>query len=145
MSIQIQATDALATTPPVDAVAVKAYTQMLDSIRIAAGIDEPVRMEHVLKYADMYSASDDPERSASQQWAATLPAVKEALDRLLAMREVEGSTLKADLQERLTLIELELKKVEDRSPERVEEARAVGGGGVDKRAAAVVQVDRDAG
>ena len=49
--------------------------------------------------------------------------LSELVDKFVAMREVEGENLKADLLSRLVNIETLVSKVEERSPQRVQEYR----------------------
>jgi uncharacterized protein (TIGR00255 family) len=121
VSVQVQRT---AGTAPVrvDAAAAAAYGRLLDELRTAAGVDEPVSLEHVLKFPDVLVAADEVE-DAEAVWAATQDALAEALDAINAMRRQEGEALAADLRARLDAIETELDAVETAAPARVTAAR----------------------
>src|SRR5690606_792635 len=60
----------------------------------------------------------------TEGWAATEPALQEALAQLDAMRLQEGAALREDLAHRCALIEEHLAAVEARAPARVAEAQA---------------------
>ena len=56
-------------------------------------------------------------------WPGMEQAIREALDRLLAMRKAEGEQLAADLEKRIGTIETQLGTIETRAPETVAEYR----------------------
>lgn len=126
ISVQVQVEtsgvdDALAIE--IDPDAVRAYTGLLNRLRAAAGIVEPVRLEHLLGYSDVFTTPDDPLEAGEEMWAATTEALKQAIQQLRQMRRQEGSALLADLENRIRAIEEQLEKVEQRAPGRVDEAR----------------------
>ncbi len=122
VSVQVQRETAAAPLR-VDAAAAAAYRRLLDQVRDAAGVAEPVGIEHVLRFPDVLVASEE-EETVGEVWAATQAALGEALEAHLAMRRQEGEALAADLHDRLSAIEAELDAVETAAPARIEAARS---------------------
>ena len=144
VNLSVQAQRASGTAPlRVDAAAAAAYGRLLDEVRTAAGLTEPVGLEHILKFSDVLVASEEgDEEEAEGVWEATQAALADALEAMQAMRRQEGEALAADLRARLDAIEAELEIVEANAPARVEAARAV----LHERIADVLgdeRVDRD--
>lgn len=110
-------------TMQVDEHAARGYARLLDTLRIAAGLPDPVRLEHLLPFSDDLLVPADEETDDEALWAATSAALQEALDGLRAMRLQEGKALQTDLLERIASMRRELAHVEARAPERVREAR----------------------
>lgn len=104
--------------------AVRGYTALLNRLRAAAGIAEPVRLEHLLGYADIFTTPETPSEAAHEMWKATGSALDDAILHLRQMRRQEGSALLADLEMRIAAIEHQLDEVEKRGPARIDDARA---------------------
>ena len=121
VSVQVQRETAAAPLK-VDAAAAAAYRRLLDEVREAAGVTEPVGIEHVLRFPDVLVAAEE-EEEGDEVWTATQAALGDALDAHLAMRQQEGDALEADLRARLDAIETELDAVEAAAPQRIEAAR----------------------
>jgi uncharacterized protein (TIGR00255 family) len=110
----------------VDRGAARAYGRLLLDLQVAAGLDPheaPVTLDHLLRYDVLTSAEPDVEAEQTEAWAAVEPALREALDRLDAMRVQEGRALREDLAARLDAIEAHLAAVAERAPERVREGQ----------------------
>jgi uncharacterized protein (TIGR00255 family) len=122
VNVVVQAQRAAGAAPlRVDAAAAAAYGRLLDEVRTAAGVDEPVALDHILKFPDVLVA--DEAESAEGVWEATQAALAAALDAITAMRRQEGEALADDLRARLDAIEAELDAVEKEAPARVTAAR----------------------
>lgn len=107
----------------VDQDAVRAYTSLLNRLRAAAGVSEPIRLEHLLNYSDIFTTAETSSDEAELMWEATAAALDQAIEELRRMRRQEGSALLADLEERISAISRLLDSVQERAPVRVEEAR----------------------
>lgn len=107
----------------VDESAARAYMQLLEKLRKAAGIAEPIRMEHLLTFSEVFTSPDEASPVAEKAWEATRKALDEAIENLHQMRQQEGETLRIDLAERVDAIGRYLAEVEKRAPERVLTAR----------------------
>ena len=140
VSVQVQRA-AEAVPMRVDAAAASAYRRLLDDLREAAGITEPVRLDDLLRFPDLLVA-DEREDDADALWTATESALAAALADLDRMRRQEGDALAADLRARLDAIETELDAVEAAAPARLDAARVA----LHERLADVLgdeRVDRD--
>ncbi|NBW92754.1 MAG: YicC family protein [Bacteroidetes bacterium] len=103
----------------VNAHAVKAYRSLLEEVASTAGIDEPVGLDHLLKYTDIFEA-DEVEEDLEAIWEATQAALSAACDGMQAMRLQEGEALHKELSERLEGIENRLREAERLAPLRVQ-------------------------
>lgn len=109
----------------VDEEATARYARLLNRVRAAAGIEEPLRLEHVLKFSDIFTSVEEAEADDADEetWQVVQAALDRALDTLRDMRRREGEALRHDLDERLDLIAEHLQSVEERAPERIGEAQ----------------------
>lgn len=126
ISVQVQI-EADAVQEPglqVNVSAARAYRQLLDTLRESAGIDEPVGLQHLLTFSDVFTARVDNEDASERLWSGLVQALDEAVADLQGMRRDEGAALQRDLEERLLVMENALGSVEERAPERIAEARA---------------------
>lgn len=121
--IELQRQKSEALDVKVDADAARAYKQLFEELREATQIEEPVRLEHLLKYGDVFAQREADEEALERAWSAIEGATAAAIEELRAMRRQEGKALEADLQGRIDAIEAEMQQVLARAPERVEEAR----------------------
>ena len=113
----------------VDPQIARAYAQLLEQLREAAGIDGAVRLEHLLNFSDIFTTPEESETEAEEAWHVVEAALEEALVGLRTMRREEGQALQADLEHRLDRIEHERLEelLEDQRlhPERLEVEIAV--------------------
>ena len=99
-----------------------AYKKLLERLSSAAQIQEPIRLEHLMQFDDLFVASEEArDVAADEMWPAVEAALNEAIDALKAMRAQEGKALRTDLAARIDAIEENLDAIEDRAPERVRE------------------------
>ncbi len=142
VNLNVQVQRAKGTAPlRVDPTAAAAYRRLLDEVRTAAGVTEPVGLEHILKFPDVLVATEEGDE-AEGVWEATQAALAEALGAMQTMRRQEGDALAADLRARLDALEAELEAVEANAPARLEAARLA----LHERLAEVLgdeRVDRD--
>lgn len=106
----------------VNADAARGYAALLDQLRTAAGISDPIRLEHLLTFSDIFAVPDENNSAREDAWNATLTALELATEGIRQMRQQEGRALQADLLARIDGIERGLRAVEHRAPERVREA-----------------------
>lgn len=126
VTVQVQIEQAAAAELPirVNRDVARAYGQLLEDLRQAAGIIEPVRVQDLLNYSDVFTTAEEPEDDATEQvWPVLRTALAEAIDGLGRMRVEEGEALFADLSMRMDNLEATLARVEERAPERIVEAR----------------------
>jgi uncharacterized protein (TIGR00255 family) len=105
----------------VDEHLVSSYRDLLEQLRSAARIDEPVRLEHVLTFSDIFVKSDD-ESELQRTWKVAREALNDALESFHEMRLAEGKALANDLNARLDDMTSTILEIEKRAPERVKEA-----------------------
>ena len=121
ISVSVQIEEPVAEIMPyrVNTVAVKGYKELLEEVRRAAGIEEPVRLEHILRYPDIMESVDQPEPEDDFAWIATQSALLDACKAMRAMRLQEGNALRKELEDRLNGTEEKLREVERLAPIRV--------------------------
>jgi uncharacterized protein (TIGR00255 family) len=107
----------------VNASLAQGYKHLLESLRDTCGLEEPVQLEHLLRFTDIFAQVEETPEQVAEAWKAVQGALAEALHAMQAMRRREGEALAADLRLRLDIIEERLNTVETFSPERVEQAR----------------------
>lgn len=125
VSVQIQLGEQAADDPGlhVNAEAARAYKALLDSLRNVTGIQEPVGLQHLLTFSDVFTTEEADESRADRLWLAVQTALDAAIADLHRMRQDEGRALKSDLEGRLTAISALLETVETRAPARISDAR----------------------
>lgn len=106
----------------VNAKAARAYGRLLEDLRQAAGIEEPVRLEHVIRYNDVFATAEEDPATKEQMWKTVEAALAEAIAQLRAMRGQEGQALQTDLETHVHAIEETLLRIEERAPDRVQES-----------------------
>lgn len=83
----------------VNKAAAKAYMKLLNDLRKAAKINEKVRLEHLLKFSEIFEVPRE-EQSDEREWAIVEEALRAALEGFNTMRRNEGGELAKDLQRR---------------------------------------------
>lgn len=136
--IQVEEAEDEALALQVDETAAAQYKRLLNDLRTAAGISEPVRLDHLLEFSDVFTTPEETDKDVEAAWEAVQVALGEAIEQLRTMRRDEGRALRTDLEDRLDAIEAGLEQVEARAPQRVEEARDR----LDARLARLLQDDR---
>jgi len=110
----------------VDTQAALAYRDLLERLRTAAQIQEPIGLDQLLRFDDVFARTEaDASPTFSDDAAqAIADATDRAVDALRAMRREEGDALRTDLLARIDAMENHLDAIEDRAPERVSERQA---------------------
>ena len=112
-----------ATAPmAVNKMAAKAYIKLLNDLRKAAKIKEKVRLEHLLKFSEVFEVPKD-EQSDEREWVVVEEALRGALDGFNTMRRNEGGELEKDLQRRIQWLSETVEKIERLSREKIPEER----------------------
>jgi len=121
ISVSVQIDEPVAEAVPfrVNALAVRNYAALLEEVRAAAGIEEPIRLEHVLRYADIMESVEQPVDEENHAWNATVQALDLACKGMREMRLQEGDALRRELTDRLDGTETKLREVERLAPMRV--------------------------
>lgn len=122
VDISVDQADAEALPDPIDADAAMRYKQRLERLSAAAQIKEPVRLDHLLHFEDIFAAEEEREAAKIQRaWPHVLSALDAAIDELREMRAQEGDALREELQQRTHVVDEHLDAIEERAPKRVAE------------------------
>jgi uncharacterized protein (TIGR00255 family) len=109
--------------PKVDADAAKVRIAQLRQLAELAGIDEPIQMNHLLGFQELFmSSEDDPDTLALLQDLCS-KAVTLALKQLNSMRLQEGNFLTQDISKRIDQLESLMVGIQSQAISRVPEAR----------------------
>lgn len=106
----------------VNKTAAKAYIKLLNDLRKAAKIREKVRLEHLLKFSEVFDVPKEVQ-SDKQEWSVVEEALRAALDGFNTMRRNEGGELAKDLERRITWLSQTVEKIEQLSRARIPEER----------------------
>ena len=101
----------------------RGYLDLLQKLKEATGIDEPISLSHLISFPDIFVGLEQVAGQDADLWPALEAATKAALEQLRSMRRQEGQALGRDLLERIDAIANSQAKVETRAPQRIEEAR----------------------
>lgn len=123
INVQVEGEDNATLPIEVDDEAAANYRTLLDRLRAAAGIDAPIKMEHLLHFSDVFTTVEEDDEVGEEAWDAVQVALGEAIEQLRAMRRQEGEALRTDLAARIDTIGEHLTQVEARAPKRVQAAR----------------------
>jgi len=104
---------------------VRGYKEMLNDLREAAGIDDPITLQTLMEFNDIFESREQDEETTELIWELTQEAAEKAAEELKQMRLQEGSQLETDLNQRVDHIEKMLnivkEKVDGRAPEMKED------------------------
>ncbi|MBN2417469.1 YicC family protein [bacterium] len=105
----------------VNSEAVTSIYSVLDALRVQAGIEAPVSLDHLLKFTEIFDSPLE-DSTGDELWPDLEKAVLEALEGLKKMRHMEGLELAADIRSRVELLEKNLaaiEKIAADNPERI--------------------------
>ncbi len=89
---------------------------MLEEVRAAGELKEPLHLEDLLRFSDLFLIKEARELDLEETWETVARAVGEALETLDQMRATEGQALAADLAKSLGAISAELQRVRGQAP-----------------------------
>lgn len=81
------------------------YGKMLEEIRLAAGITQPVELRDLISFSDIFVRRPEDEKTLRKIWKLTLKACRRSLDMTIEMRNNEGGQLRNELCEQIDSIE----------------------------------------
>lgn len=119
VQIQVDSPADSSSAQQVNREAAASYRTLLEELRDAAGLDEPVQLEHLLRFPDVFRGAEDDGHAAEATWTAVSAALEEANGQMLAMRRREGESLEEELLERVDEIDVLLNTVEQQAPNRI--------------------------
>jgi uncharacterized protein (TIGR00255 family) len=106
-------------TVSVNTTLAKGYLDALRSLSAELGLQDEIRLEHVLRATDVFQAPAPNEEEQGEQDDPVAPlaaaATASALESMLAMREREGEALRTDIHSRLSRLEGLRSQIEARS------------------------------
>ncbi|MBP3242768.1 MAG: YicC family protein [Ruminococcus sp.] len=102
--------------------AAEGYVMALRSVSDELGLVDDLALSKLIKLPDIFNIQKTPD-DEEQVWNDVSQVAKEALDRFVEMRAVEGERLKADVLEKADGILTMVGKVEEISPETVKRYR----------------------
>lgn len=109
--------------PKVDSEAARVRIAQLRQLRELAGIAEPIRLEHLLGFQELFLSSDDDSDTLAVLQDICSKAVTLALKQLNSMRLQEGNFLTQDISNRIDQLESLLVGIQSQASNRVPEAR----------------------
>ncbi len=102
--------------------AAKAYYKLLQELRKNLKIKEPVSLQHLLAFSEVFEAPEGDETD-EKEWAVVQEALNAAIDRLLTMRSNEGKELQNDLRNRVENIAKVIEEISAANILRIPEER----------------------
>lgn len=102
---------------------VQGYKKLLNDLREAADIDEPITLKSFLQFNDIFESREQDEETKEKIWNLTKKASDEAAEALKKMRLQEGSQLENDLNERIDHIEKMLNIIQEKVKGRSDQVK----------------------
>ncbi|MDX2129706.1 MAG: YicC/YloC family endoribonuclease [Chloroherpetonaceae bacterium] len=121
-SLQITKTDGENIPLRLKSDTVRGYIHLLRDLKQASGIEEEIRLDHLLKFTDIFE-SDIGEEEEESLWHLGETVLEEAIKNLREMRRKEGIELGKDFETRIESINQTLLKIESLSKQTIEETR----------------------
>lgn len=90
---------------------VREVRAVLLGLKAAGELEEPLRLEHYLRFSELLIAKEGEEPDLEETWEILAQAVSQALEVLEQMRQVEGAALTADLEDHLQTIRRETERI----------------------------------
>lgn len=122
VSVTVEAEDDGLAPMKVNKTAAKTYVKLLNDLRKTAKIRERVRLEHLLKFSEVFEVPRD-DQSDEREWAVVEEALRTALEGFNTMRRSEGGELAKDLDRRIHWLSQTVEEIEQLSRNRLPEER----------------------
>ncbi|WP_287222547.1 YicC/YloC family endoribonuclease [Prosthecochloris sp.] len=101
----------------------RAYRQLLDTVREAAGIDAPVTLDHLLRFSEIFDTDNRLLDETEHIWKIIVKVLQEAIDATRTMRRREGAELAGDFASRIALINELLEEIRQLSLQNIDAVR----------------------
>jgi len=121
--IQMQVDDEQPIATTINIAKVKAYKELLDTLKREAAIDTPLQLEHILRFPEIFDNGTTALDSFSECWLSVKALFLEAIVALKAMRRREGEELSIDFKKRIVDIEATLQQITTLAAENLETIR----------------------
>ncbi len=118
--VQIEAVEEPDTVISLNHSLVKGYLDAYKELAETYGLENDVKVSDISRVSDIFSVRKQA-ADEDKIWAAVQTVAEAALDGFIAMREREGTRLKADVLSRLDEIISNVEFIEERSPQTVAE------------------------
>ncbi|MFW5742005.1 MAG: YicC/YloC family endoribonuclease [Spirochaetota bacterium] len=105
----------------VDRFALAGYARALEELREQAGVEEPVRLEHLLAFEGIIKSERAVDRD--RYWELVRPILDEAIEAFTDTRRAEGERLQTDIGTQLSRVEAALAAVREHAGEIEEGVR----------------------
>jgi uncharacterized protein (TIGR00255 family) len=89
---------------------------LLEELKAAGDVEEPLRLEHFLHFSDLIVTKERETWDVEETWGIISPALIQALEVLEGMRRTEGAALAADLAGNLAAIRQEMERIAVQAP-----------------------------
>lgn len=106
----------------VDENAVKKYVGILKQLKEASGIQEEIKLDHLLKFSEIFKPVEVDD-TTEKEWEVCKEAIGQAIIQLKEMRKTEGETLSRDFFHRIKLMSDYVAKLKVASDAKVPEER----------------------
>lgn len=123
VNVNVEKTDQMSPDITYNEQLIKAYTEMLQKVKNLAGIEEPIQLDDLLRFDNIFESEEEDEEDIEHIWHCTQSALNHALNLLNEMREQEGKELSNDLKELIEGISEIVETVKGLSEKRAPEVR----------------------
>ncbi|OGU75943.1 MAG: YicC family protein [Ignavibacteria bacterium RBG_16_34_14] len=117
--IMVKGSEKETDVPALNKVKLKSFTGLLKDLKKTAGLNEKIKMEHILSFKELFLA--DEFEFTDEEFALVKKAVDTAIKDLLKMKENEGGELAKDLISRIKSIEDKVDVIEKESMKSIDE------------------------
>lgn len=94
--------------------AARTYYKLLNQLRKAVKLKEPVKLDHLLRFSEVIEQGE-MENTDEQEWAVFQRALAAAVKQMHGMRENEGAELRKDFEERISTLNRHIDEIQQRS------------------------------
>jgi len=109
--VQIQVDEEQPISVSVNVQKVKAYKELLETLRREAALDTPLQLEHFLRFPEIFENGTTSLDSVGQSWPSVKRLLLDAVGCLKAMRRREGEELSLDFRGRMAGIDETLRLI----------------------------------
>lgn len=102
---------------------VEGYMKLLQQLRSSAGIEQPIQLDHLLQFENIFVNREADESVKHTAWELLVKTSKSAMEQLNSMRAQEGKQLQQDLHQRVKHIQEIMETVHEQVEQRAPEAR----------------------
>lgn len=119
--LSIERNSATDVTLQVKPEAAREYYKLLSGIKKSTGIKEEIKLEHILKFSEIFKGDNNEE--LAEYWSDIKKVIAAAVSDLVLMKSKEGKVLEKDIMSRLGSIEKKLDIVVKLSKNNVSETK----------------------